>query len=94
MLLMRVFNPLGILPIMRTLSLVSSLLALLSAFVMPLQAVDVETYISTEGPIAKAGLLANIGPNGSKAGGALPGIVRLLTSPLSLIHRRISLRSR
>jgi hypothetical protein len=63
-------------PIMRTLALVSSFMALLSAFVSPLQAIDVDTFISTEGPIAKAGLLANIGSSGSKAGGALPGIVR------------------
>ncbi|KAF8895604.1 glycoside hydrolase family 15 protein [Infundibulicybe gibba] len=30
----------------------------------------VDTYISTESPIAQAGLLANIGPNGSRASGA------------------------
>jgi len=30
----------------------------------------VDTYIATESPIAKAGLLANIGPSGSKCAGA------------------------
>lgn len=29
-----------------------------------------DTYLSTELPVAKAGLLANIGPNGFKASGA------------------------
>ncbi|KDQ62664.1 carbohydrate-binding module family 20 protein [Jaapia argillacea MUCL 33604] len=36
---------------------------------------SVDTYVSTEGPIAKSGMLANIGPNGSKAAGASPGVV-------------------
>ncbi|KAH8081990.1 glucoamylase [Cristinia sonorae] len=36
---------------------------------------SVDSYVNTEGPIAKAGLLANIGPNGSKAHGAKAGIV-------------------
>lgn len=31
---------------------------------------QVDSYISTEGPIAKAGLFANIGPDGSKDDGA------------------------
>jgi glucoamylase len=35
----------------------------------------VDEYIAIESPIAKSGLLANIGPNGSKAQGAKPGIV-------------------
>lgn len=35
----------------------------------------VDSYISTESPIAKAGLLANIGPSGSKSHGAKAGIV-------------------
>jgi glucoamylase len=30
----------------------------------------VDQYVATESPIAKAGLLANIGPSGSKAAGA------------------------
>ncbi|KAH7914250.1 glycoside hydrolase family 15 protein [Hygrophoropsis aurantiaca] len=38
-------------------------------------ATSVETYISTEGPIAKAGVLANIGAEGSKSSGAYPGVV-------------------
>ncbi|KZT19533.1 carbohydrate-binding module family 20 protein [Neolentinus lepideus HHB14362 ss-1] len=36
---------------------------------------SVDSYISTEGPMTKAGVLANIGPNGSKAAGASPGVV-------------------
>ena len=32
---------------------------------------SIDTYIETESPIAKAGLLANIGPDGSKSSGAL-----------------------
>ncbi|KAJ8518386.1 hypothetical protein ONZ45_g4517 [Pleurotus djamor] len=35
----------------------------------------VAAYIAKEAPIAKAGILANIGPHGSKSGGAKPGIV-------------------
>ncbi|KAF7980587.1 hypothetical protein HWV62_37342 [Athelia sp. TMB] len=34
-----------------------------------------DTYISTEGPLARAGMLANIGPDGSKSSGASPGVV-------------------
>lgn len=30
----------------------------------------VDSYIASESPIAKAGLLANIGPSGSKSSGA------------------------
>jgi glucoamylase len=37
--------------------------------------VDVDSYVSTEWPIAKAGLLANIGPNGAKSSGAHAGVV-------------------
>ncbi|GBE83088.1 Glucoamylase [Sparassis crispa] len=36
---------------------------------------SVSSYISTESPIAKAGVLANIGPDGSLSSGAYPGIV-------------------
>ncbi|KAH7876779.1 glucoamylase [Lentinula edodes] len=39
------------------------------------QSSTVDAYISTESPLAKAGLLANIGPSGSKSSGALSGIV-------------------
>ena len=35
----------------------------------------VETYIQTEAPIAKANLLANIGPHGARSQGAKAGIV-------------------
>lgn len=34
-----------------------------------------DTYFTTEVPIAKNGVLANIGPSGSKSSGAFPGIV-------------------
>ncbi|TCD70790.1 hypothetical protein EIP91_001821 [Steccherinum ochraceum] len=36
---------------------------------------SVDSYVSSEGPAAKAGLLANIGPSGSKASGAKAGVV-------------------
>lgn len=36
---------------------------------------NVPSYISSETPIAKAGILANIGSNGAKSQGAKPGIV-------------------
>lgn len=36
---------------------------------------SVDSYVGSEGPIAKAGVLANIGPNGSKASGAAAGVV-------------------
>ncbi|THH00826.1 hypothetical protein EW026_g1770 [Hermanssonia centrifuga] len=39
------------------------------------QTTSVDTYVATESPIAKAGLLANIGPNGSKSSGAKAGVV-------------------
>ncbi|PPR00430.1 hypothetical protein CVT24_004491 [Panaeolus cyanescens] len=35
----------------------------------------VDQYVATESPIAKAGLLANIGPSGAKSSGAKAGIV-------------------
>lgn len=35
----------------------------------------VSSWVTTESPIAKAGLLANIGPNGAKDGGAASGVV-------------------
>ncbi|KIJ40940.1 carbohydrate-binding module family 20 protein [Sphaerobolus stellatus SS14] len=36
---------------------------------------NVASYVQTETPIAKAGILANIGPSGSKSSGAASGIV-------------------
>lgn len=36
---------------------------------------NVDSYISSESPIAKAGVLANIGPTGSKSLGAAAGVV-------------------
>ncbi|KAF9268731.1 glucoamylase [Marasmius fiardii PR-910] len=37
--------------------------------------ISVDSFVATESPIAQAGLLANIGPSGSKASGAKAGIV-------------------
>jgi hypothetical protein len=42
------------------------------------QSGTVDTYISTESPVAKAGLLANIGPYGSKSAGAKVSLVSAL----------------
>lgn len=39
------------------------------------QSSTVDAYLASESPIAKAGLLANIGPSGSKASGAKAGVV-------------------
>jgi hypothetical protein len=77
--MIQALTPPPVLPTIRMLSLVSSFFALLSVFVPNIQTSDIDSYISTEGPIAKVGLLANIGPSGSKADGALAGIV--CTSP-------------
>lgn len=41
----------------------------------------VSSWVTTESPIAKAGLLANIGPDGAKDGGAKSGVV--IASPSS-----------
>ena len=35
----------------------------------------VDAFIANEGPVAKAGVLANIGPDGAKSNGAKAGIV-------------------
>lgn len=45
----------------------------LCASVANTQSGTVEQYISSEGPAAKAGLLANIGPDGAKSSGAFVG---------------------
>ncbi|KAI0686282.1 glucoamylase [Cytidiella melzeri] len=39
------------------------------------QSSSVDSYVATESPIAKAGLLANIGPSGAKSSGAKAGVV-------------------
>ncbi|TFY52909.1 hypothetical protein EVG20_g10351 [Dentipellis fragilis] len=49
--------------------------AALGAAAQALAQTSVDSYIATESPIAKAGLLANIGPDGSKAQGAKSGVV-------------------
>ncbi|KAI0373730.1 glucoamylase [Pilatotrama ljubarskyi] len=54
-------------------TLLTSLLALaLGAFA---QSSAADAYVASESPIAKAGVLANIGPSGSKSSGAKPGVV-------------------
>lgn len=54
-----------------------SFVVYLSAFVglALAQSGTVSSFIATESPIAKANLLANIGPNGSKVQGAKAGVV-------------------
>lgn len=47
----------------------------LSASAVASTSSTVDTYVSSEGPLARAGLLANIGPDGSKASGASAGVV-------------------
>jgi glucoamylase len=56
---------------MRLLSFVITALLGVSA----VAAQDVDAFITKEAPIAKAGLLANIGPNGAKDQGAKAGVV-------------------
>ncbi|KAJ7367346.1 glucoamylase [Mycena albidolilacea] len=51
------------------------LLSALSVCVSVLAQTSVDSYIATESPIAKAGVLANIGPSGSKSQGAKAGVV-------------------
>jgi len=53
----------------------SVLLAVFAAVQAWAQSSTVDSYIATESPIAKAGILANVGPNGSKDQGAVSGIV-------------------
>ncbi|KAG7445714.1 glucoamylase [Guyanagaster necrorhizus] len=45
------------------------------------QSSTVDAYVASESPIAKAGVLANIGPSGSKSSGAKAGVV--IASPSS-----------
>ena len=44
----------------------------------------VDQYVATESPIAKAGLLANIGPSGSKSAGAKVCVVLYIVDFLYL----------
>lgn len=39
------------------------------------QSSDVDAFVASEGPIAKGGVLANIGPDGSKSKGVKAGLV-------------------
>lgn len=58
------------------LAMLSAVFALLALYVLRLAGAQtsVDTYIATESPIAKAKLLANIGPDGSESSGAKAGI--------------------
>ncbi|KAF7977563.1 hypothetical protein HWV62_3364 [Athelia sp. TMB] len=60
---------------MRSAVMLSSFLALLATVLPHLASASVSSYIASEGPIARAGMLANIGPNGSKSSGAAAGVV-------------------
>lgn len=62
------YSPKGLL--MRLLSFLSVLSFALFTFQQ-----NVDVYVQSETPIAKAGMLANIGPTGSKSSGAAAGIV-------------------
>ena len=53
-------------------ALPTSLIALATAAF----AQSADDYVKSEGPIAKAGLLANIGPDGSKSSGAKVSMLR------------------
>jgi glucoamylase len=59
---------------LRALLLVSAIVAIVS-YLLPPSKTTVESYIAREGPIAKAGVLANIGSGGKLCKGARPGIV-------------------
>lgn len=64
-------NLTNLLVLLLSLSLTSSINALLA----PRQTININTWITNQTPISKAGILANIGPNGSKDGGAASGVV-------------------
>lgn len=48
------------------------------------QSSTADAYVASESPIAKAGLLANIGPSGSKSQGAKVRVSRTLSHPIAL----------
>lgn len=62
-------------PISRSLGVVAGGLALSASLGVSAQDVDVDSFISTERPIALQGALNNIGPDGSEASGAIAGLV-------------------
>jgi hypothetical protein len=55
------------------------------------QSINIDTYIANQGPVSKAGILANIGPNGSKDGGAGSGVV--IASPSTSDPDYLSVRT-
>ena len=62
------------------LTMLSAVFAFLALHLLHFTAAQtsVDSYIATESPIAKANLLANIGPDGSKSQGAKAGIGQTL----------------
>ncbi|KAL1701190.1 glycoside hydrolase family 15 protein [Schizophyllum commune] len=56
-------------------TITASLVALGLAAFAKAQSGTVEAYISSESPIAQAGILAAIGPNGENSGGAAAGVI-------------------
>ena len=60
---------------MRTLPLILLPLAIALFTAVRGQTNTADAYFSTESPVAKANLLANIGPSGSKSQGAKAGVV-------------------
>ena len=57
-------------------SILLSMLGLCSVIFAQLTTVRVDQYVATEYPIAKEGLLANIGPSGAKSSGAKVSVSR------------------
>lgn len=57
------------------------LLSVLLSVSAALAQTSVDSYLAIESPIAKTGLIANIGPSGSKSQGAKAGVV--IASPSS-----------
>ena len=72
-------------------SILLSMLGLCSVIFAQLTTVRVDQYVATEYPIAKEGLLANIGPSGAKSSGAKVSVSRqtaFLTSSFVLVAWR------
>jgi glucoamylase len=59
----------------KSLTFALSILSSAKALIAPRQTINIDTWIASESPIAKAGILANIGPDGAKDGGANSGVV-------------------
>ena len=81
----RILHQLQALPLPSMRPILLSMLGLCSAIFA--QSTTVDLYIATESPIAKEGLLANVGPSGAKCSGAKASVSRqtgfLTPHPLS-----------